>query len=124
MGQSTLTIALENVAVAALNGDALLARSLMRDWLAGQPEIELLPPPRSQHEMIRPLTAALAELMAERLGQNPPSWAAGIGPAPRPTHLLRAAESMKRLREACEKSAPSPLRRRQFFAPANYMEAV
>ena len=68
--------------------------------------------------------AALVELMAQRLGQNPPPWAAEIGSAPQPVHLLQSASRMKRLRDSCERNAPWPLRRRLFFAPANYLEAL
>jgi hypothetical protein len=124
MGQQAVTNILEAIAAAALGGDGLLARSLIQDWLSGHPDVERLSLPVSQDPMIRSLTAALAELMAQRLGQMPPPWAAGIGPAPRPTHLLRSAARMKRLREACEQSAPLPLRSRGFFVPANYLEAL
>jgi hypothetical protein len=31
---------------------------------------------------------------------------------------------MKRLRNLCEQSAPMPLRRRLFYAPENYLEAL
>jgi hypothetical protein len=124
MGQSTLNITLEDIATAALCGDGLRTRSLMQDWIAGHPDVERLPAPVSQDAWIRPLVAGLAELMEERLGQNAPPWAAAIGAAPAPTHLLRAAGHMKRLRESCEQFSPLPLRRRLFFAPANYLEAI
>jgi hypothetical protein len=115
---------MEDVAVAALSGDSLRTRSLMQDWLAGRPDVERLPPPVSPDPTTRSLIAALVELMAQRLGQNPPPWAVGIGPALRPTHLLRSALRMKRLRDECERSAPLPLRRRLFYAPANYLESL
>jgi hypothetical protein len=124
MGQPAVTTTLEDVAIAALSGDSLRTRSLMQDWLSGHPKLAILPPPISQDATTRSLIAALAELMAQRLDQTPPSWAAGIGPAPQPTHLLRSALRMNRLRDACEQSAPLPLRRRLFYAPSNYLEML
>jgi len=123
MGQPIVTTTLEDVAIAALAGDGLLTRSLMPDWLGGGPDLERLGPLLSQDPTVRSLVAALAELTAQRLGQNAPSWAATVGPAPRPTHLLRSAQRMNRLRIACEESSPLPLRRRLFYAPENYLEA-
>jgi hypothetical protein len=124
MRQPAVTTTLEDVAIAALSGDSLRTRSLMQDWISGNPNLAILPLPISQDPTTRSLIAALAELMAERRGQTPPSWAADIGPAPNPTHLLRSALQMKRLRDECERSAPSPLRRRRFYAPPNYLEML
>ena len=124
MGEQAVATTLDDVAVAALSGDSLRTRSLMQDWISGNTNLEMHLPPVTQDPTTRSLTAALAELMAQRLGQNPPPWTAGIGAAPHPTHLLRSALSMKRLRDECERSAPDPLRRRLFYAPANYLEML
>jgi hypothetical protein len=79
---------LEEIARAALDGEALATRNLLQDWLVSKPALAALPPPSSDDPKIRSLAAALAELLAERFGQAPPPWAATIGPAPEPTHLL------------------------------------
>ena len=84
MGQSTVTATLEDVAVAALSGDSLHTRSLMQDWLAARPDLERLPPPLSQDSTTRSLLAALAELMAQRLGQNPPHGRPALARHPSP----------------------------------------
>jgi hypothetical protein len=123
MGRQNVITTLEDVAVAALDGDSLRTRSLMQDWLAGHPDIGTLPPPFVEDPTVRSLVASLVELMAQRLGQTPPAWAADIGPAPRPTHLLQSAARMSRLRAECERSSPLPLRRRHFYAPENYLDA-
>ena len=117
--------ALERIARAALDGDGLQARSLLQDWLRTAPVVAEVPPPdASTDPAAASLTAALSELMADRLGQPPPPWARSIGGVAEPVYLVRATERMPRLRAACEAESPLPLRRRQFFAPANYLDAV
>jgi hypothetical protein len=66
--------------------------------------------------------ASLVELFALRLGQAPPLWTKDVGALPEPIYLLKAATSMKRLRELCETESPEPLRKRGFYAPPNFLE--
>ena len=116
---------MERIARSALSGDAVGTRALVQDWLEGQPSVSDEPPPAATADATTvALTAALAELWADRLGQRPPPWAGVIGAAPEPVFLLLAARRMRHLREICEAEAPLPLRRRGFFAPANYLEGV
>jgi hypothetical protein len=115
---------LEQIARTALSGDALATRSLLQDWLVTNPSFADAPPPSTGDEIETALSAALIELFSLRCGQTPPAWAATIGPSPRPVHLLRSAKTMRRLREICEAESPLPLRRRHFYAPSNYLEAV
>ena len=115
---------LERIADAALRGDALTAREQLLDWMATSPQVADAPPPSPATAAVtRSLAAALAELFATRWGQSPPAWAAEVGPAPAPTYLVGSA-TMLRTRAMCEAEAPPPLRRRSFFAPANYLHLV
>jgi hypothetical protein len=66
--------------------------------------------------------ASLVELLALRLRQTPPPWTKDVGALPEPVYLLKAATSMKRLRELCEAESPEPLRKRGFYAPPNFLE--
>jgi len=100
----------------------LITRSLVQDWLETKPVLATIPKPLADDPTVIALSAGLAELFSIRLGQASPSWAAEIGPAPKPTHLLRSALTMRRLREMCEAESPLLLRRRGIFAPANYLE--
>jgi hypothetical protein len=68
------------------------------------------------------VSASLLELFAARLGHLAPAWTKTIGPLPKPIFLLKAATTMKRLRELCEAESPEPLRKRGFYAPPNYLE--
>ena len=116
---------LERIARAALSGDALGTRSLLQEWLQTEPSVTFEPAPAAGVDpTIVSLAAALGELLAGRLNQSPPAWAAAVGPAPRPVDLLQAAARMRRLRESCLAEAPPSLRRRQFYAPANYLELI
>jgi hypothetical protein len=66
--------------------------------------------------------ASLVEPLALRSQQRPPSWTKEVGALPEPIYLLKAAASMKRLRELCETQAPGPLRKRGLYAPPNFLE--
>jgi hypothetical protein len=64
------------------------------------------------------------ELFALRLHQPPPQLTIDVGSLPEPIYLLKAAESMKRLRVLCETESPEPLRKLGFYAPPNFLEFV
>jgi hypothetical protein len=113
---------IEELAAAALNGESLMLRSLTQDLLREQPRLSDCPPPESSDLRLVAVAAALVELLALRRNQRPPAWAAGVGAAPQPIHLLKAAARMKRLRELCETQSPEPLRKRGFYAPPNFLE--
>ena len=112
---------LENIAKSILEGQALLARSLIQDWLSSRPDLAAEPFPASADARVLALSAALAELFAERLGQRSPEWTQHVTALPEPVYLLRSAAKMPRLRQLCEEQSPEPLRRRNFYAPADYL---
>jgi hypothetical protein len=114
-------VGIEGIARAILSGDALAVRSLVQDWLSTSPSVAAESLPTSSDVQIRALSAALSELFAIRLAQQPPIWAREIGPLDEPLYLLTAARTMPRLRRLCEEEAPAPLRRRRLFAPRDYL---
>src|SRR5262245_55995214 len=115
-------VTLEQLAVAALKRESLLLRSLTQDLLRENPNLSECPKPKTNDSRILAAAASLVELLAMRLRQAPPTWTKDVGALPEPVYLLKAAESMKRLRELCEIGAPEPLRKRGFFAPPNFLE--
>jgi len=117
-------VRIEQLAQMALSGDALGLRSQVQDWLGEHPKLADSPAPVSADPTILAVAAALVELFAERRGESPPPWAAKIGAAPRPIHLVNAARTMRRLRELCEAESPPSLRRRNLFAPPGFLEFV
>ena len=67
------------------------------------------------------VAAGVVELLAARSGQPSPSWTVDVGESPRRIYLVRAAESMPRLRQLCEEEGPEPLRRRKIMAPPEFL---
>src|SRR4051812_2632561 len=70
------------------------------------------------------LAAGLAELLAARAGQTPTAWTAAVPGVAEPVFLVRAAETMPRLRHLCETEGPEPLRRRHLLAPPDFLTAA
>ncbi len=115
---------LEDIARAAIAGDALLARSLAQDWLAATTRLDRVPQPETHDATVLAVAAALIETFAIRRNEAAPTWSDGVGPLIEPLYLLRFATTMPRLRKLCETEAPEPLRRRRIFAPADYLSAA
>ena len=85
---------IEQLAQAALKRDSLLLRSLVQDWVrSGRPASELNRP-QTEDAKVLVISAALAELLAERQGQNPPAWTQEIGALSEPFFMLEAASSI------------------------------
>jgi hypothetical protein len=115
---------LEQIANAALNRESLSLRSLTQDFLRETPHLNECPMPHTSDARVLAAAASLVELLALRLRQAPPKWTSEIGALPEPFYLVKAAESMKRLRALCESDAPQPLRKRGFYAPRNFLESA
>ena len=113
---------IERMAEAAINGESLLLRSLTQDLLREQSSLSDCPKPQTKDLRYLAAAASLVELLALRLRQSPPSWTQEVGALSEPIYLLKAAASMKRLRELCETQSPEPLRKRGFYAPPNFLE--
>ncbi len=115
---------IEQIAKAALNRDSVQARSLTQEFFREEASLVDIPKPEVANQQVIVMTAALLELFASRMKQEAPSWTAEVGPLLEPIFLLKAAETMKRLRRLCETEAPEPLKKRRLYAPPNYLEFV
>jgi hypothetical protein len=71
---------LDDIANAAIAGEALQLRSLVQDWLLERPRLSDCARPESTDERVVVVAAALVELLAQRLGQAPPPWTREVGP--------------------------------------------
>src|SRR6266851_2662933 len=109
---SSNVVRIEQLAEAAINQDARSLRSLTQDLLREHPRLKDFPRPLTVDFRTLAAAAALIELFAERLHQEPPAWTREIGALPEPIYLVKAAATMKRLRTLCELQAPEPLRKR------------
>jgi hypothetical protein len=115
-------VKLEQLATAALQGDGLLTRSLAQDFFREHPQFATVPQPVGVDMPTLAVSASLLELFALRRHQAVPTWTQTVGALAAPIFLLKAARTMKRLRALCEAEAPEPLRKRNLYAPPNYLE--
>ena len=110
--------------------EALLARDALRarQWAADAAREAVIwtdvPRPIGWTRQELAVAAGMVELFASRSRQTPPSWTATVGDAPEPLYLVRAAETMPRLRRSCETEGPEPLRVRRIYAPPDFMTAA
>ena len=110
--------------------DALLARDALRarQWAADAAREAMIwtdvPRPVGWGGLELALAAGVVEVFASRAHQPPPPWTAGVGRAPEPVYLVRAAERMPRLRQSCETEGPEPLRVRRIYAPPEFLTAA
>jgi hypothetical protein len=110
------------IAEAAEARDAMRLRILIQDWLAENPRISAVPAPQFTDATRLSILAGIIELIALRRGQTAPSWVHKIPAAPNPVFLVKAADTMPRLKQLCETESPLPLRRRNLFAPPGFLE--
>jgi hypothetical protein len=113
---------LEQIAKAALAGDALTLRGLTQDFLRQTTRLADSKRPASSDPLVCIVAAGLIELLAERRREPAPPWASQIGAAHPPLYLVKSAQVMPRLRRLCESESPGPLRCRNLFAPPTFLE--
>lgn len=109
---------------ALLSFDTLGARQWVADSVRQGIVWASVPMPTGLDRVSLAVAAGVAELLAGRAGQPPPSWTAGIDAVPTPIFLVRAARTMPRLRRLCEEEGPEPLRRRAILAPPEFLRVA
>jgi hypothetical protein len=112
----------DQLALAAINYESLQLRSLTQDLLRANTKLSDTPRPTTNDPRILAIAASLIELLALREHQEPPAWTKDIAPLSEPFFLVKAAETMKRLRTLCETQSPEPMRKRRLYAPPNFLE--
>lgn len=113
---------IEQLAQATLERDHLKLRSLAQDFAHAKTNFSKLPRPTTSNTQLLVISAALAELLALRNNQTPPTWTKEIGPLAEPFFLLKSAATMKHLRTLCETQSPEPMRKRRLYAPPHFLE--
>ena len=115
---------LRDLVRALLDYDTLAARQWVADASRSGLVWKTQPAPPGLDPLGLAVAAGVAELLASRAGQPPPSWTAAVAAVPQRVFLVRAAATMPRLRRACEEDGPEPLRRRGLLAPPDFLTAA
>jgi len=117
-------VELRELVVALVSRDALAARQWVADALRARFDWSSAEEPPGLDPLERAVAAGVVELLASRDGRPAPGWTASVPPSPRRYFLVKAAESMPRLRRACEEEGPLGLRRRGILAPPDFLTAA
>ena len=112
---------LRELVEALLEGDALRARQWVADAARCRLSWSELPTPKGLSPVARAVAASVVEMMASRAGQPAPLWAQTAPASPTTVFLVRAAQTMPRLRRLCEEEGPEPLRKRRILAPPEFL---
>lgn len=110
--------------LAALRGDDLAVRQLVKDAARGAFSWATAPAPDFPGERARAVYASLVELLAMRAGETPPAWTSSVGKAPAPIFLVRAARLSKAMRRESLASTPEALKKRNVFALRDYLDVA
>lgn len=114
-------VKIEALAEAALKHQGLRLRSLAQELLRTDIPLISVSRPQTDDPRLLALAAGLLELLALHTNQAAPAWTDEIGGSPEPIFLLETAMRMKRLRDLCERESPEPLRKRNLYAPPDFL---
>jgi len=115
---------LHDLVRALLSFDSLAARQWVADSLRNGIVWASVPAPVDLDPVGLRVAAGVAELLAARAGQPAPPWTSGIAAASTQVCLVKAAQTMPRLRHLCEQEGPEPLRRRGILAPPEFLKVA
>ncbi len=119
----TKSMSPRDLGAAALRGDDLAARQIVKDAKREGFSWEQAPEPdpsRSPRE--RAVYAALVDSWCGRSGVRSPPWLGAVAPAPEPVYLM--GKTSKFVRRACEERAPEVLRKRNVYALPEYLDVL
>jgi len=106
---------------AVLLRDALLARSIVISMHRARSALSECPCPRRISPDALIVSAALLELLASRWGLVAPVWTQAVGGLSMPFYVTSLALRSARERAMCERESPLPLKRRNVFAPGEFL---
>ena len=114
-----MLVRIEDVAEAALQGDALSTRALWAEFVDSVVNVADVEQPSTDDHRVVALAASLLELLAERRQELAPSWVATVAGCATPQYLMTVRTEHKRIQ--LRKTSPKPLASRNFFASPNYL---
>jgi hypothetical protein len=117
-------VTIEKVAQYALFSDDIKLSLLVEAFLAQNPNLASVPKPLTDNLRVLAVAAGLIELFALRAGQPAPEWTRAVGAIPTPFFLRSSAAKWPRLRQLCLDESPEPLRKRNLYATADFLQVV
>jgi len=115
---------LRDLVLALTEGKPLDARQWVADAARAGFVWSVVPAPLNLTPSQLAVAAGVAEMLASRAGQAPPSWVRDVPASPHRVLLVRSAQTMPRLLRLCEEEGPEPLRRRNILAPPDFLAAA
>jgi hypothetical protein len=109
------------IAHAILTYDVYRVSGLVQEWLRYDLPFPDVPRPETDDLRVLTVAAAVVELLATRAHQKPPAWVADVGTLDEPFFVMRLSPKEVYTRNLCLTEAPEPLKRRNIFAPPNYL---
>jgi hypothetical protein len=113
---------LRDLVRAIIEGDLLTARQWVADAYRTRLRWEHCKRPSDLDDQELAIAAGLAELLAQRVGAQPPSWTASVGPRNEPLLLDPGIEKMPRTLARARSHAPESLRKRNLFATPDFLD--
>jgi len=113
---------LRDLVRAILQGDLLTARQWVADAQRAHLEWEHCERPNDMDERELAVAAGLAELLAQRVGAQPPPWTMLVGAHREPLLLDPGIETMPRTLARAKSHGPESLRKRNLFAPPDFLD--
>jgi hypothetical protein len=113
---------LRDLVRAILQGDLLTARQWVADAHRSHLKWEDCERPNGMDERELAVAAGLAELLAQRVGAQPPSWTGLVGAHREPLMLDPGIESMPRTLARAKSHGPESLRKRNLFALPDFLD--
>lgn len=115
---------LRELVSALLAGDLLTARQCVADARRENVVWAYVEQPHDLDDQELPVAAGVAELLASRAGQLPPTWTTNVGPAQKPLVLDPGLEQMPRSFAHAKTFGPEPLRRRNLIALPDFLDVA
>jgi hypothetical protein len=109
------------IAEAILSRNDFDARALTMEWLRYDEPLVEAPRPDTDDPRVLAVAAAVVEMLAQRAGEEPPAWTSEVAGLAEPFFVIERAERPGFTRTLCLTEAPEPLKRRNIFAPPNYL---
>jgi len=115
---------LRELVKAILRGDLLTARQWVADVQRSKLRWETVPYPHDLSGRELTVAAAVAELLAQRAGANPPSRTDAVGAEPTPLVLDPGLDQMPRSYTRARTAGPEPFRKRNLVALPDFLEVA